>query len=161
MMRIYITTCLLFIAPSLLAQSKEQKFYTYLQKLITDSLRNNDSLIIDQFSEKNETYNWQTIIKRNGDSCFVIFMPPQYSQDTMLAEELIPINRFVIGTNDLIAAFQQEKDDLKNPNMKLKSTVALSVRYYDKREEFRLQRVQGLYYRLRYNRSLANKRNSE
>ena len=154
MKELYLFSFFLLIVFNSLGQKKEIEFYSYLQHKITKELKYNDSLIIDQFSDKDEKYNWQAIIKATDDSCIVIFLPPQYSQDTMvLPGELTIINKFTISKLDLVDAFEQAKDDLKHDRIKSQDLVEVSISYFDKRKEFNLRKVQELYYRLRYNKS--------
>lgn len=135
-------------------QNKEKKFYSYLQYKLINDLGNNDSLIIDQFSDKDEKYNWQAVIKVKADSCIVTLLPPQYSQDTMvLPGELIPINVFIISKAGLVSAFEQAKNNLKKGKNKSGVLVEVSVTYRNKTQQYKLRKVKELYYRLRYNQS--------
>jgi hypothetical protein len=135
-------------------QNREKEFYSYLQHKLSNDLGTNDSLIIDQFSDKEETYNWQAVIKVEADSCIVTFLPPQYSQDTMvLPGELIPINVFITSKAGLVNAFEQAKNNLKKDKNKSGVLVEISVTYRNKTQQYKLRKVKELYYRRRYNQS--------
>jgi hypothetical protein len=153
MTRTYLTALLLLLAFTSLGQRKEIKFYSYLQSKTVNAANENDSIVIDQFSGKEEKYNWQAVIKVKGDSCYVIFLPPQYSQDTMvLPGELTIINIFTTSKANLVAAFEQAKSDLKKYKQQSDVVVEVSVTYRASTDEFKLRRVQQLYDILRYNK---------
>jgi hypothetical protein len=153
MKRPYFTSVLLLIVLTSFGQRKEKQFYSYLQSTIINGIGNNDSIVIDQFSDKEEKYNWQAVIKVKDDSCNVIFLPPQYSQDTMiLPGELTILNMFTTSKADLVAAFGQAKGDVKKYKQQSDVLVQVSVRHGDETKEFKLRRVQQLYDRFRYNK---------
>ena len=152
MKQLSIFTFFLMFALISFGQNAEYKFYSYLQTKISTELSGNNSLIIDQFSDKDEKYNWQVKIKPDNDSCIVTFLPPQYSQDTMvLPGELVVINEYKISRTDLVSSIQQIKENYskeKNP----KVVVSISIELNGKIKEFHLSKVAGLYNKLRYNK---------
>lgn len=153
MKRLFNLTFFLTLASISFGQSREHKFYSYLQKILNTELANNESLVIDQFSRRDEKFNWQAVIKRNQDSCIVTFLPPQYSQDTMvLPGELIIINKFKVSKTELVNAFQEAKQNLKNEK-DANIFLEISITSNGKTKEFHLRKVNALYNRLRYNKS--------
>ena len=156
----YLLTFFLFCVFLSFGQKKEKQFYYYLQHKISE-LNGDDSLVIDQMSNEGEKYNWQAVIKNKGDSCIVIFLPPQLSQDTMVLpdERIVPLNTFITRKADLISSFENAKNELNK--MRTEVSVEISITHFFVRKPFPnfkikifyFHQIQALYYRLRYNKS--------
>ena len=161
MKRITLFTVFLFIIVSVLGQNTEKAFYSFLQEKIRNELKDNDSLIIDQISERNNSDNWQAIITIRKDSCLVKLLPPQISQDTMvLPNEIItPVNVFLTSKVDLLFLLEQAKKKSNISSGYPPNSVEIFVTQYDrpnaprhfKSKRFKLRWTQSLYYIFRYN----------
>lgn len=161
MKRIILSTVIFFLVVSAFGQTKEKAFYSFLQEQIREELKNNDSLIIDQISEKINSENWQAIITILNDSCLVKLLPPQMAQDTMvLPNEIItPINVFLISKVDLLALFEKAKNESNISKRYSSNPVEIFVtQYYSPNplhfmsKSFQLRRTQPLYNIFRFNK---------
>ena len=162
MKRIILSPFFFFLIVVAFGQNKEKAFYSFLQQKIQYELKDNDSLIIDQISEKTNGDNWQAIIKIKKDSCLVKLLPPQVSQDTMvLPNEIItPVNVFLTAKADLLSLFEQAKNESNVSGRYSPTPVEIFVTQYDKPNEpqhfkskrFQLRWTQSLYCIFRYNK---------
>ncbi|MEP7254032.1 MAG: hypothetical protein ABI683_16675 [Ginsengibacter sp.] len=134
-------------------QNKEKQLLSYLQQKIIKGLPDQDSLVIDQISERIERYNWQAVIKAKGNSCVVIFLPPQVSRDTMVLpnEVIVPLNIFTISKKDLIVKMERIKEKLNKVRLSADASVDVFVTQQNKMKRFQIHRIQELYDWLLYN----------
>ena len=134
-------------------QNKEKELLSYLQQKIIRGLPDQDSLVIDQISESVERYNWQAVIKAKGNSCIVIFLPPQVSHDTMVLsnEVMVPLNIFAISKRDLIVKMERIKEKLNKVRLSADVPVDVFVTQQNKMKRFQIHRIQEFYDWLRYN----------
>jgi hypothetical protein len=79
-------------------------------------------------------------------------MPPQVTQDTTL-ESIPPINIYTISIRDLILSLERAKSDLKGGKHYSSVPVSIFVTDNASMKEFKLNKSQGLFNILRYNKS--------
>ena len=137
--------------PSIYGQEKAIHFYSYLENIIKYKLHDNDSLVLDQYSDECSSCSWVISIFDKKDSCIVNFRPSIYGDGySDLKYSYMELK------DSLIASIEAEKVFLKGKSFKPKYSARLIVTYKNKARYFRLVYLAGLLYRFRFVKSTIN-----
>ena len=137
----------LFI-PNIYGQEKAIRFYSYLQNIIKHKLPDNDSLVLEQYSDECSSCSWVISIFGKKDSCIVNFRASMHGDGYS-----DPSYSYMVLKDSLIANIEAEKVFLKGQSFKPKYSSHLTVSYNNKEKYFRLAYLAGLFYRFRFVKS--------
>ena len=155
MNRLFILSLLFFLSMHLFGQStSEQSFYTYLQTQLKQALVSGDSIIVTENSRAGNI--WKAVIKQNNTECIITFLSDKFFNNS--SPDSFPVyttvdTSFIIPTKTLLNNFEIEKMYLKNKLIISYTSQDFSVNRKKINKRFHLQKGQGLYYWLRFNKS--------
>lgn len=145
------------ITPSIGQNGSERDFYTYLQTQITQASAKNDTIVIIEETKACFGSAWKAIIKPESDFTTVVFYIDKtaevITETTTNLYQTIVDTAFTLPTSTLLDNLESEIKNLKSTLLISYTTTEYLIRRGDTKRRFKLEKGQGLYYWLRFNKS--------
>lgn len=161
MTRLFTTILFLsFTACSFAQSDSEQKFYTSLQKAIRTAALKGDSVEVTETSKVCFGSSWKAVIQPKRDSSTVTFYADRVSGT--LSDSTIPQistmedTSFSLPTATLLRNLEREKQYLQTNMVISYNSIHYLVQQGKTARQYTLEKGQGLYYLLRFNKSWSS-----
>ena len=158
-----MTRLLLLISFTILATHtfgqtvSERNFYTYLQTKIKEASAKKDTIVIIEETKACFGSTWKAVLKPEGDFTNVVFYIDKANESiedtTMELFQTVVDTTFSLPTKTLVNNLASEIKYLQDNLVITYSTTEYLIRQKGKEKKFKLDKGQGLYYWLRFNKS--------
>lgn len=158
MTRLFLIIAFIFSATPSFAQKKNEKyFYTFLQTQIREVITKQDSIVIIEETKACFGSTWKAVLKPQNGYISVIFYVDRIvgaitDTSTSLFQPIVDTS-FSLQAQTLLDNLDSEIGYLKNHLVISDRTTEYLIHKGDDKKRFKLEKGQGLYYWLRFNKS--------
>lgn len=158
MTRLFLIILFVFSATLSFGQKENEKdFYTFLQTQIKEAVTKQDSIVIIEETKACFGSTWKAILKPKGNFTTVTFyvnkMMESFADTSTNILQTIVDTSFTLQTKMLLDNLENEIKYLINHIVISYTTTEYLIQKDGKKRKFKLEKGQGLYYWLRYNKS--------
>lgn len=158
MTRLFLIIAFVFSVTLSFGQKENEKdFYTFLQTQIKEAVTNQDSVVIIEETKACFGSTWKAVLKSQNNYTTVTFYIDKIigtvnDTSTSLFQTIVDTS-FSLQTKALLDNLDSEIKYLKNHLVISHATTEYLIQQGDTKRGFKLEKGQGLYYWLRYNKS--------
>lgn len=138
-------------------KENESAFYTFLQTQIKEASNKKDSIVIIEETKACFGSTWKAVLKPDQNFTTVTFIVDKVTGTTadtsMNLFQSIVDTAFSLPTKTLLDNFESEIKYLKNNVVISYTKTEYLIQQGENKRKFKLEKGQGLYYWLRYNKS--------
>ncbi|TAL48672.1 MAG: hypothetical protein EPN92_03370 [Chitinophagaceae bacterium] len=161
MIRVFLSIAFGFsVTLSFGQKEKENNFYTFLQNQIKEAVIKKDSVIVIEETKACFGSTWKAVVKPESNYTTVTFYVDKAigvinDTSTNIFQTIVDTS-FSLQTKTLLDNLDSEIKYLRSNLVISYTTTEYLIRQGDTQRKFKLQKGQGLYYWLRFNKSWAN-----
>ena len=160
MTRLFLIIAFVFSVTLSFGQKENEKdFYTFLQSQIKEAITKQDTVVIIEKTKACFGSTWKAVLKPQSNYTTITFYVDKVvgtitDTSTSLFQTIVDTS-FSLQTKSLLDNLESEIKYLSNHLVISYTTTEYLIQQDDTKREFKLEKGQGLYYWLRFNKSWA------